>query len=121
MTIPALPTISPECLTVINDQVTTSSLNVAKIFGKRHDNVLRAIDLLAKEIPEDFYLLNFEANKIKVLNHPSGEETESYTMTRDGFTLLAMGFTGKRATQFKVAYIAASMPWRQHCFRKKSG
>ena len=83
MTIPALPTISPECLTVINDQVTTSSLNVAKIFGKRHDNVLRAIDLLAKEIPEDFYLLNFEANKIKVLNHPSGEETESYTMTRD--------------------------------------
>ena len=107
MTIPALPTISPECLTVINDQVTTSSLNVAKIFGKRHDNVLRAIDLLAKEIPEDFYLLNFEANKIKVLNHPSGEETESYTMTRDGFTLLAMGFTGKRATQFKVAYIAA--------------
>ena len=35
MTIPALPTISPECLTVINDQVTTTSIDVARIFGKR--------------------------------------------------------------------------------------
>ena len=110
MTIPALPTISPECLTVINDQVTTSSLDVAKIFGKRHDNVLRAIDLLAKDIPEDLYLLNFEET---VQNRPSplisGTTIEDRVvlMTRDGFTFLVMGFTGKRATLFKWAYIDA--------------
>ena len=110
MTIPALPTISPECLTVTNDQVTTSSLDVAKIFGKRHDNVLRAIDLLAKDIPEDLYLLNFEET---VQNRPSplisGTTIEDRVvlMTRDGFTFLVMGFTGKRATLFKWAYIDA--------------
>ena len=106
MTIPALPTISPECLTVTNDQVTTSSLDVAKIFSKRHDNVLRAIDLLGKEIPEDFYLLNFEEGSY-TMPETNDQQHRIYTMTRDGFTLLAMGFTGKRAMQFKVAYIDA--------------
>ena len=106
MTIPALPTISPECLTVTNDQVTTSSLDVAKIFSKRHDNVLRAIDLLGKEIPEDFYLLNFEEGSY-TMPETGDQQHRMYTMTRDGFTLVVMGFTGQRAMQFKVAYIDA--------------
>ena len=106
MTARALPIISPECLTVTNNQVTTSSLDVAKIFGKRHDNVLRAIDLLAKEISEDFYLLNFEEGSY-TMPETSDQPHRMYTLTRDGFVMLAMGFTGKRAIQFKVAYITA--------------
>ncbi len=89
MTAKSLPTISPECLRVINDQVTTSSLDVARIFGKRHDNVLRAIDLLSKEIPEDLHLLNFEETIIIRPNPKGGEGigSRAVKMTRDGFTL----------------------------------
>ncbi|HBP2969423.1 TPA: Rha family transcriptional regulator, partial [Pseudomonas aeruginosa] len=81
---------------------TTTSLDVAKHFRKRHDNVLRDIKNL--ECPEDFALLNFEeCSRTGANNRP-----EPYVrMTRDGFTLLCMGFTGKEAMHWKIAYINA--------------
>ncbi len=94
-------------LSVVNNQVITSSKDVAKFFEKRHDHVIRDIDDIIEKVPESFAAPNFGANKINVLNNPSGEEISHYTLTRDGFTILAMGFTGKRAMQFKVAYIEA--------------
>ncbi|HGW5898018.1 TPA: Rha family transcriptional regulator [Pseudomonas aeruginosa] len=87
---------------IIGGKPTTTSLDVAKHFRKRHDNVLRDIKNL--ECPEDFALLNFEeCSRTGANNRP-----EPYVrMTRDGFTLLCMGFTGKEAMHWKVAYINA--------------
>lgn len=80
----------------------TTSLDVAEKFGKRHDNVLRDIQNL--ECSKEFARLNFE----EIFYQDSyGRNQVGYEMTRDGFTFLAMGFKGKRAAQWKEAYINA--------------
>ncbi|OOF79100.1 hypothetical protein BKG96_03290 [Rodentibacter caecimuris] len=78
----------------------TDSLKVAQYFGKRHDNLLQSIKNLG--CSEEFNALNFKAVKYA---DEKGEKRPMYLMTQDGFTLLAMGFTGKKAMQFKEAYI----------------
>jgi Rha family phage regulatory protein len=78
-------------LEVVNGRVMVSSLQVAEHFGKRHDNILRDIKRL--EIPEDFNLRNFAEI---VYEDNRGRKQPMYLMTRDGFTLLVMGFTGPR-------------------------
>jgi Rha family phage regulatory protein len=89
-------------LTIVNGRPVATSLNVADVFGKRHDNVVRAIKRL--DIPKEFNLLNFE--EITYIDD-MGRNQPMYHITRDGFTLLAMGFTGKEAMRFKLAYIEA--------------
>jgi len=91
---------------VFKGQVTTTSLDVAKHFGKRHDNVIKAIRSL--ECPAEFRVLNFEET-LREVPGPQGATRQEvfYRMTRDGFVLLCMGFTGKQAAQWKVAYIMA--------------
>ncbi len=80
-----------------------SSLDIAKVFEKEHKNILRDIENLLQDIPEDWGLLNFELTSYV---HPqNGETYPMYNLTRDAFTLLAMGFTGKKAMRFKVLYI----------------
>lgn len=69
-----------------------------------HGHVLRCIRALIAQIPTEFSAPNFEA--VKYLD-AKGESREMYRITRDGFTLLAMGFTGKKALGFKMAYIQA--------------
>lgn len=93
-------------VSVSNDRVVTTSLQVAEYFGKEHKNVLKAI----REIDCDphFTQLNFEpCMYISELKNGVKRELPMYYITRDGFTLLAMGFTGKKAMQFKIAYINA--------------
>jgi Rha family phage regulatory protein len=87
----------------------TTSRALADHFGKRHDNVLRDIEntidqLNQTEEGKAFNALNFEA--VNYLD-AKGESRPMYLLTRDAFTLLAMGFTGSRALAFKVAYINA--------------
>jgi Rha family phage regulatory protein len=80
-----------------------TSLQVAETFEKRHDHVMRDIETKILGVaPEDFTIPNFGETKIKDL---SGRINKCYIMTRDGFALVAMGFTGKKAMQFKVDYI----------------
>ncbi len=96
-------------LSIDNGIVTTSSVQVAQFFGKRHDNVLRAIRVLIREMVSDNRLLTFEET-VDVRENPSGGAPISmpaYRMDREGFMLLAMGFTGKEALRWKLAYIAA--------------
>lgn len=102
-TIPALT--QPE-ITIINGQVVTSSLAVACYFSKRHDDVLKKIRTL--DCSPEFCARNFAETSISV-NQPNGgtRKLPCYYITRDGFAFLAMGFTGKRAAQFKEAYITA--------------
>lgn len=85
-----------------DDQAITDSRNVAEVFGKEHRNVLRAIDDLKGG------LLNFEQTfKEATMPDSQGKAQRVYLMNRDGFTLLAMGFTGKAAMEWKVKYLEA--------------
>lgn len=86
-----------------NDTARASSLMVAEYFGKRHDNVMNSIRaILESEDDDGFNVLNFKEIKY---TDDRGRKQKAYAMTRDGFALLAMGFTGKKALQFKKAYI----------------
>ena len=91
-------------ITIKNGQATTTSRNVAIVFGKRHDRVIDAIRNLATSTPAEFAQPNF---RLSTYRDNSGKSNPMYELTRDGFTLLAMGFTGKRALEFKLAYINA--------------
>ena len=85
-----------------NDQAMTSSLLVAKEFGKEHNKVVRDINNLA--CSQEFRAANFgESSYVS----EQGKEFPMFTMTKDGFSFLVMGYTGKKAAQFKEAYINA--------------
>ena len=88
-----------------NDQVLTNSLLVAEKFGKEHKHVLDAIRELIQGCAET------SADPMFVetiyVNEQNRQEYPIFVMNRDGFTLLAMGFTGKKALKFKLDYIAA--------------
>ena len=87
--------------------VTTSKL-VAEKFDKRHADVIRAIEDIMSQLPEiehkRIFALVYE--NIKIGN---GAERKSpiYMLTRDGFSLLVMGFTGDKALKFKLEFIEA--------------
>jgi len=90
-------------VTLHDGRVFTTSLLVAEIFGKQHKNVLRDIENIKADCPADFIELNFEPNEYV---DSIGRKLPMFDITKDGFTLLAMGYTGAKAMQFKVAYIA---------------
>lgn len=91
-------------VSIKNDQPVTSSLQIAKTFDKNHRDVLKAIDDLKKGVAQNFADLFYEGTYI----HPQNKQKyRIFYMTKDGFTLLAMGFTGKKAMQFKIRYINA--------------
>lgn len=78
-----------------------SSRDVAETFEKRHDHVMRDIENLEKYIP-NFGEMFFNST----MPDSYGREQKIYFMNRDGFTLLAMGFTGEKSMKFKLAYIS---------------
>lgn len=90
-----------------NEQAITTSLKVAEVFQKNHQHVLRNIRDLSEQInlskigrvEKMFELSSYIDNK--------GESRPMYLMNRDGFSLLVMGFTGKKALKFKLDYIQA--------------
>ncbi|AZU47930.1 hypothetical protein C3B79_2159 [Aeromonas hydrophila] len=82
--------------------VFTTSRKVAELFGKEHRNVLRAIRSL--DCDEEFAALNFELTDFIDKN---GVPRPEYLITKDGMVFLVMGFTGKKAAQFKLLYIRA--------------
>ena len=86
----------------INKQEVTvvTSLDIARTFEKEHRNVLA--DIRKLECSDEFRLLNFEQSSY--LNEQNHKQP-MYYITRDGFTLLAMGYTGEKAMKFKEAYI----------------
>lgn len=77
-----------------------TSKDVAAYFGKSHSTVLEKIDELLPQLG-DMGVRNFPATPY--IHPQNGQTYRLFEMTRDGFTLLAMGFTGKKALQFKLA------------------
>ncbi|MGI7969740.1 Rha family transcriptional regulator [Campylobacter coli] len=96
-----------------DEQVFCTSLDVAKVFGKEHKNILRDIENILNDLREIGDLqckLNFELSfKVRKIQGFKGRERKYpyYNLTRDGFSLLAMGFTGKEALQWKILFINA--------------
>lgn len=80
----------------------TTSLKVAEYFGKTHGKVLRAIKKL--KCSKKFTEANFG---LSGYIDSTGRKLPMYTMTKDGFIFLVMGFTGEKAAQVKEAYIDA--------------
>jgi Rha family phage regulatory protein len=101
MSTPNTPKIRPY-VALIHGEIRTTSLKVAEHFGRDHKNVLQSIENLGCSI--EFTELNFQPSSYK---DASGKLNPMFEMTRDGFTLLAMGFTGKEAMKWKEAYITA--------------
>ncbi|MGH1806238.1 Rha family transcriptional regulator [Enterococcus gallinarum] len=99
-------------LVIMKDQqAVTTSLQVAETFGKQHKHVLEAIDELMMGVAENSADLFYEDTYI----HPQNKQKyRQIIMNRDGFTLLAMGFTGKSAIQFKLQYIRAFNQMEDH-------
>lgn len=82
-----------------------SSLQVAENFNKLNKNIVRDIETKIINVANiNFTELNFELSEYK---DDSGKSNKMYFMTRDGFTLLAMSFTGKKAMEWKIKYIEA--------------
>ena len=99
------PDFNPE-IQVVHDRIMTTSLAISNVFEKNHRDVLRSIKDL--EIPEDYRERNF-APTFRNVPGPNGSVRKEpiVLITRDGFTVLVMGFTGKRAMEFKIKYIEA--------------
>jgi len=95
-------------VTIVNGQPTTLSTDVAYFFEKPHNDVLKAIRAILSKLPED-RLGNFSQTVVTRANPSGGApiQSKAYRLTRDGFTFLAMGFTGEKAQAFKWAYIDA--------------
>lgn len=89
-------------LSMQSGEPVASSRQIADNFEKRHDHVMRDIDAMKKDVP-NFGEMFFETTA----PDSYGREQRTYLMNRDGFTLLAMGFTGKAALEWKLKYIAA--------------
>ena len=86
----------------------TTSLKVAEIFNKSHKDVLRKIDLLLEDLRPYYSSAQNCAEFIESEYYDSsGKRNLMYKMNRDGFSLLAMGFTGKKALRWKIKYIEA--------------
>lgn len=92
---------------LVSPDLKTTSLIVAEHFGKAHKNVLQAIDNL--EIPSDFCRRNFQPTEISRPSPLNGApiRTRAITMTRDGFALVVMGFTGRKAMEWKIRFLEA--------------
>jgi Rha family phage regulatory protein len=76
---------------------------VAACFGKLHANVMRSIRALLMAEPT-LSQINFDLAEYV---DEQGKPRAAFDMDRDGFTLIAMGFTGSKALRFKIDYIAA--------------
>ena len=84
----------------LKGKAVVSSLKIAEMFEKEHKNILRDVEKL--ECSENFRRLNFELSSYK---NAQNKKQPMYLITKDGFAMLAFGFTGKKASQFKEAYI----------------
>ena len=89
-----------------SNQPLTNSKLVAEVFGKEHRNVVRDIENLI----EGGVLKNEQTQMFEGTTYINEQNKQSYPMfimNQDGFTLLAMGFNGKKAMEFKLKYIEA--------------
>lgn len=101
---------NPQALvTSYNGVLVADSLEVADRFGKSHKNVLQTIDNLVTNLAAEFSATNAEPESYFIPSdyQNRGKTYKKYLLTRDGFSLLVMGFTGPAALHWKLLYIEA--------------
>ena len=101
-------TILPQNIVFAKEQeLLTDSMTVARIFNKAHKHVLARIDELSTQVIDSFYKPNFRLLEKTVKSNLGigSYQTRMYELTKNGFMLLVMGFSGKEAMALKVAYI----------------
>ena len=91
-----------ELVRISNGEPVTTSLLVAERFGKEHKNVIQAIKEIIRSAENSAHFYN-----ISTYVDSMQREQQMFTMNRDGFSLLIMGFTGKKALKFKIDFINA--------------
>lgn len=94
-----------ELVVMKNQQAVTTSLAVAQAFDKNHKEVMRAINNKISSAQNCAQYKNMFAESF--YQDLSGKQNKMYYMNRDGFTFIAMGFTGRKADEFKLKYIQA--------------
>lgn len=93
-------------LVIMHDkQAVTTSLVLAEVFEKQHKNVIQAIE--AKIEPAENQARYKRMFYEGIYTDKKGEQRKMYYMNRDGFTFIAMGFTGRKVDEFKLKYIDA--------------
>lgn len=92
-------------LSMQNGEPVVSSRQIAESFEKRHDHVMRDIEDIMRGLPKNGDTPMFY--KTEYVHEQNGQSYPMYLMNHDGFTLLAMGFNGKAALEWKLKYIAA--------------
>lgn len=83
------------------------SLGVAERFGKRHADVLETIEKLAYNLTTENSVVENYFIEDSYPDNRNGRQRKMYYLTRDGFSLLVMGFTGPAALHWKLLYIEA--------------
>ena len=89
-------------ISLVNNELRTISTDVAAYFGRQHQVVMRQIRQIMANCPESFNGCNFALVEMK---DAKGEMRPRYSLTKDAFMLVVMGFTGHKAMQCKLAYI----------------
>lgn len=93
-----------------NGEMVVSSREVAENFGKRHDKLIYEINRMYGKLTDEGYGQNGGDPlffKTTYINEQNSQEYPMYFMNRDGFSLLVMGFTGRKALEWKLKYIEA--------------
>ncbi|WP_051677192.1 Rha family transcriptional regulator [Maridesulfovibrio frigidus] len=102
-------------LVIADGKPVVSSLTIAEHFGKQHKDVLRKIELL--DLPDDFGQRNFAPSSYV---NAQNKKQPSFNLTRDGFAYLVMGFTGKKASAWKISYLEAFNAMEQELLQKQA-
>lgn len=97
-------------------QIVASSVDVAHNFERRHDIVLRAISELLPHVSEGFSLRNITES---TYTDSRGKQQRCYHLTRDGFAMIALGFTGEKAIKFREAYVTRFSEMEAYLRRKQ--
>lgn len=99
---------NPQALvTSYNGVLVADSLEVADRFGKRHADVIRSIEDIGRNLITQNCVLDGYFIEDSYPDNRNGRRRKKYLLTRDGFSLLVMGFTGPAALHWKLLYIEA--------------
>lgn len=101
-----------------SDDLRTNSLKIAEAFEKQHKDVLRVIDRIISQVSDSFGQRNFAPSSY--INEQSKEQ-RMFELTKDGFIMVVMSFTGEKAMQIKEAYINAFNLMHAKLFPKRNG
>lgn len=104
-------------VSLIQNRPAATSIDIAEHFGKRHDDVVKSIRNLSSNCPESFSARNFAEAEY---TDEQGKPRPMFTVFFDGFILLVMGYTGKKALTMKLAYIDAFNAMREKLERAKT-